>query len=134
MLTKHAYIGMCILELSKVIMQEFHYHYIKNRCCNNSRILFSDTDSLMYEIKIENVYENFNSNKEMFDFNSTKSKYYNDLNKLVINEMKDETGGVGNEEFVTLKPKMYLFLVEDNSEHKKAKGLNRMLLLLLLQQ
>ena len=50
-LNKPAYIGMCILELSKVIMYEFHYDYIKNKYGNNSRLLFTDTESLMYEIK-----------------------------------------------------------------------------------
>ena len=65
--------------------------------------------------------------KEMFDFKNylTKSKWYNDSNKLVIEKMKDKTKGVAIEEFVGLKVKMYLFLVEKNSEHKKAKGVNR---------
>ena len=52
---------------------------------------------------------------------STKSKYYNDSNKLVTEKMKNETGGVAIQEFVGLKPKMYSFLVDDNSEHKKQK-------------
>ena len=127
MLNKHAYIGMYILELSKKIMYEFHYYYIKNRYGNNPRILFTVTDSLMYEIKIENIYEDFNNNKKMFDFSnySTKSKYYKDSNKLVIHEMKDETSGVGIEKFFGLKTTMYSFLVDDNSDHKKVKGLNR---------
>ena len=62
----------------------------------------------------------------MFDFSnySTKSKYYNDSNKLVIGKIKDETGGGVTEEFVGWMPKMYSFLVENN-EHKKAKGVNR---------
>ena len=62
----------------------------------------------------------------MFDFSnySTKSKYYDDSNKLVIGKMKDETGGVAIEEFIGLKPKLYLFLV-DNNEHKKAKDGNK---------
>ena len=55
-LNKPAYIGMCILELSKVLMYEFHYDYIKNKCGNNSRLLLTNTDSLMYEIKTEDVY------------------------------------------------------------------------------
>ena len=52
---------------------------------------------------------------------STKSKYYDDSNKLVVGKMKDETGGVAIEELVGLKLQMNLFLVDDNSEHKKAK-------------
>ena len=72
-------------------------------------------------------YEDFSSNKEMFGFSNyfSKSKYYDDSNKLVIDKMKDETGRVAIEESVGLKPKMYSFLVEDNSEHKKAKGWNK---------
>ena len=46
---------MCILELSKVLMHEFHYHYIKSKCGNNSKLLFTETDSLMYGIKTEDV-------------------------------------------------------------------------------
>ena len=52
-LNKPAYIGMYILELSKVLMYEFHYNYIKNKYGNNSRLLFTGTDSLMYKIKTE---------------------------------------------------------------------------------
>ena len=58
-LNKPAYIGMCILELSKIFMYEFHYDYIKNKYGNKSRLLFTDTDNLMYEIKNEDVYEDF---------------------------------------------------------------------------
>ena len=63
-LNKPAYIGMCILELSKLLMHVFHYDYIKNNHNNKSKLPFIDTDSLMYQIKIEDVYEDFKSNKE----------------------------------------------------------------------
>ena len=118
-LNKPAYIGMCILELSNVLMYEFHYNYIKNKYDDKSKILFTDTNSLMYEIKTDDVYEDFSGNKEMFDFSnfSTKSKYHDDSNKLVIGKMKHETGGAATEEFVGLKSKMYSLLV-DNNKHK----------------
>ena len=78
----------------------------------------------MYEIKPEDVFEDFRNNKNMFDFSnySTKSKYYNNSNKLVVGKMKDETAGVAIKEFVRLKPKIYLDLVDDNSEHKRLRA------------
>ena len=77
---------MCILELSKVLMYEFHYDYIKNKYDNKSKLIFTDTDGLMYEIKTEDFYEDFSCDKETFDFSNylTKSKYCDDSNKLVI--------------------------------------------------
>ena len=69
-LNKPAYIGMCMLELSKVLMYEFYYNYIKNKYGNKSKLLFTDTDNLMYEIKTENVHKDFSSNKEMLDFSN----------------------------------------------------------------
>ena len=126
-LKKPAYVGIYILELRKVLMYKFHYDYIKNKYGNKSKLLFAGTDSLLYEIKTEDVYEDFNIDKEMLYFSSysTKSKYNDDSNKLVIGKMKNETRGVEIEEFVGFKPKIYSFLVDDNSEHKKAKGVNR---------
>ena len=63
----------------------------------------------------------------MFGFSncSTRSKYYDNSNKLVVGKMKDETTGVAIEEFVGLKPKMCSYLVCDNSDHKKAKSVNK---------
>ena len=65
---KPAYVGICILDLSKVLMYEFHYDYIKNKYGKNSKLLLTDFDSLMYKIKTEDVYEDFSKNKEMSDF------------------------------------------------------------------
>ena len=61
-------------------MFKFCYDYIHNIFCNNSRLLFTNTDSLMYRIKTEDVHEDFSKNKEMFDFNnySARSKYHDD--------------------------------------------------------
>ena len=88
-------------------MYEFHYDHIKNKYDNKSKLLFTETDSLMHEIKTEDVYEDFSSDKEMFDFSNytIKSKYYDNSNKLVISKMKDETADVAITEFVGFKPK-----------------------------
>ena len=114
---------MFILELSKVLMYQFHYNNIRNKYDSKSKLLFPDTVNIMYGIKTKDVYEDFSSNEEMFEFSnySTQSKYYDDSNKLVIGKMKDRTSDVAIEEFVGLKPKMYLFLVDVSSKHKKSK-------------
>ena len=119
----NVYFGIKVL----ILMYEFHYGYIKNKYGNNSRLLFTDTDSLMYQIATKDVYEDFRNDKEMFNFSnySTKSRHYDNSNKLVVGKMKDETAGVTIKEFVELKPKMYSYLVDDNSEHKKTKGVNK---------
>ena len=72
-------------------MCKFHYDYIKNKRGNKSKLLFTENDSLMYEIKSVDVFEDFSSSKEMFDFSnySTKTKHYDDSNKLVIRKMKE---------------------------------------------
>ena len=62
-INKPAYIGMCILEISKVLMYKFHYDYIKRKYGNNSRLLLPDTENLMYDIKIGDVYKDFSNNK-----------------------------------------------------------------------
>ena len=107
-------------------MYQFHYDYNKNEYGNKSKLSFTETDSLVYEIKTEDVYKVFNNDKKMFDFSnySTKSKYYDDSNKLMTGKMKDETADVAIKEYVVLKRKMYSFLI-GNSQHKKAKEVNR---------
>ena len=77
----------------------------------------------MCEIKTENIYEDFSTDKEIFDFNnySAKSKYYDDSSKLMIAKMKDETGCVAIEELLGLKLKMSSFLVNDSSDNKKTE-------------
>ena len=63
-LNKPTYIGMCILKLTKVLMYEFHYDYIKNKYVNNSRLMFTDTGNLLYEIKTEDIYKDFSNKKK----------------------------------------------------------------------
>ena len=96
---------------------------LKTKYGNKLRILITDT----YEINTEDVYEDFSSDKKLFDFSnySNKSKYYNDSNTIVIGKMNHYTSGVTIEKFVGLKPKMFSLFVDNNSEHKKAKGMNR---------
>ena len=79
---------MCIWKLSTGLMYQFHYYHIKTKYDSKSKLFLTDTDSSIYEIKTEDIYENFRSNKEMFDFsnNLTKSKHCDVSKKLGLNK------------------------------------------------
>ena len=105
-------------------MYDFHYNFMKK--IFDAELLFTDTDSLTYEIKSENVYEEFFKWKDLFDFSnySKDSKFFNETNKKVIGKMKDEFGGVIVIEFVGLKSKMYSMKKIDGKECNTAKGVS----------
>ena len=88
--------------------------------------MFTDTDSLAYEIKSKNVYEEFFKWKDLFDFSnySKDSKFYDDSNKKVVGKMKDEMGGIIIDEFIGLKSKMYAIKKIDGRETNTAKGVS----------
>ena len=83
-LNKPIYVGFTVLESSKWMMYDFHYNFIKKNF--NAELLFTDTDSLIYEIKSENVYEEFFKWKDFFHFSnySKHSKFYYDANKKLL--------------------------------------------------
>ena len=89
-LNRPIHVGFSILELSKSLMYEFHYKYIKNKF--DAKLLFTDTDSSVYEIKSKNVYEDFYLDKDLFDLSDylLHSKFFDPINKKVIGKMKDE--------------------------------------------
>ena len=105
-------------------MYVFHYNFIKKNF--DAELLFTDTDSLTYEIKSKDIYENFFKRKELFDFSnySKDSKFFNDTNKKVTGKIKDEFGGVIITEFVGLNSKMYSIKKSDGKEHNTAKGVS----------
>ena len=106
-------------------MYEFHCKYIKNKF--ESKFLFTDRDSLVYEIKTEYVYEDFYSDKDLFDFSDYPlgSKFFDPVNKKIIGKMKDEFKGKIISEFASLKSKMYSLISEDDEEVTQAKGVNK---------
>ena len=91
LLNKSIYLGFSILELSKLLMYDFNYNYLKKKY--DSRLLFNDTDSLVYEIKgVDDIYEKIYSDEDLFGFSDylKHSKFYDVTNKKVIGKMKDE--------------------------------------------
>ena len=92
-LNRPAYVGRCVLDLSKTLMYDFHYNYIKKEYGSRAKLLFTDTDSLTYEIETEDVYKDLSKSKELFDnsYYPKGSPYKFQENKKVIGEFKDES-------------------------------------------
>ena len=89
-LNKPIYVGFSILDLSKTLMYEFHYKYIKSKF--DAKLLLTDTGSSIYEIKTRDVYEDFYEDKNLFDFTDypLDSKFFYPVNETVIGKMKNE--------------------------------------------
>ena len=121
-LNKPIYVGFTVLDLSKWLMYDFHYNFIEKDFV--AKLLFTDTDSLTYEIKSENVYKEFYKWKDLFDFSnySKDSELYDHTNKKVIGKMKVEYGGAIIDQFIGLKSKMYSIKKINGSE--SSKGVN----------
>ena len=111
---KPVYLGMCILDLGKTLMYDFHYNFIKNKYGNNAKLLFTDTDSLMYEIKTGDFYKDMSEDVEnRFDTSDYPPNHPSGIptgcNKKVLGVFKDEAAGKIMEEFVGLRAKLYSY-------------------------
>lgn len=107
-------------------MYDFRYNYIKNKFGQNSKLLFTNTDSLTYHINADDVYEAFLKDRDLFDNSDydKSSKFHFSENKKVIRKFKDEAAGLPITEFVGLKSKTYSYTTE-NKNNKEAKGVKK---------
>ena len=124
---KPVYLGMCILDLSKKVMYDFQYNYIKPKYDEKSKLLFTDTDSLVYEIETEDFYKDISPDvREMFDTSNYPKVHPSGIetgvNKKLIGKFKDEAGGEQINEFVGLGSKQYSIKMDNGKEIKKDKG------------
>ena len=124
-MNKPIYLGLSILDISKILMYEFWYDYMKPKYNDKVKLCYMDTDSFVMNIKTKDVYKDIaNDVEDRFD----TSNYEVDRplptgkNKEVMGLMKDELGGKVITEFVALRPKSYSYLTDDCKENKKAKG------------
>ena len=128
-MNKPVYLGQAILDLSKIVMYEFHYDYMVPKYGNRLKLCYMDTDSLVYHVKTEDFYADIADDLQTrFD----TSGYIPDrrplpvgLNRKVIGLMKDELGGKIMTEFVALRPKLYSYKKLDGSKNKKCKGIKK---------
>ena len=124
-MNKPIYLALSILEISKTLMYEFWYDYMKPKYNDNVKVCYMDTDSFIMNIKTNDFYEDISNDVEN-RFDTSNYEVNRPLptgkNKKVIGLMKDELGGKIITEFVTLRSKTYSFLTDDVKEDKKAKG------------
>ena len=121
-MNKPIYLGLSILEISKILMYEF---YMKPKYGNDIKLCYMDTDSFIMNIKTNDFYEDIaNDVENRFDTSNYEVNRPLTMgkNKKVIGLMKDELGGKIITEFLTLRPKTYSYLTNDGKEDKKAKG------------
>ncbi|WAR13728.1 hypothetical protein MAR_003833 [Mya arenaria] len=127
---KPVYLGMCILDLSKTSMYDFHYNYIKKKYEERAKLLFSDTDSLAYEVQTEDFYKDISGDvAAKFDTSNFPKNHPSGIedghNKKVVGMFKDEAGGEIIEEFVGLRAKLYSYKMLKGNEEKKCKGVKK---------
>ncbi|CAH3018101.1 unnamed protein product, partial [Porites evermanni] len=127
---KPVYVGQAILDLSKTLMFDFHYNYIRKKYKNKAELLFTDTDSLMYQIYTDDFYKDISHDiKNKFDTSdyppNHPSGILTGVNKKVIGMFKDEVAGKQITCFVGLRPKLYSFRIEEDKEVRKCKGIKK---------
>ena len=133
-MNKPIYLGLSILEISKTLMYEFWYDYMKPKYNDNAKLCYMDTDSFIMNIKTNDFHKDISNDVENrfdtsnYEVNTSETSALarkplpTGKNKKIIGLMKDELGGKIITEFVTLRPKTYSFLTDDGKEDKKAKG------------
>ena len=121
---KPMYIGMCVLDLSKMHMYNFHYNVIRERYGSKARLLFTDTDSLMYSIETLDVYRDMGDQLRHYDTSDypTDHPLHSKTNAKVVGVFKDELNGKPAVEFCGLRSKMYSILLPDGKHKNTAKG------------
>ena len=125
-MNKPIYLGKSILDISKRLMYEFWYDYIKPEYQDKAKVCYMDTNSFIIYITTEDFYEDIADNVEKwFDTSNydenDKRPFPMGKNKKVIGLFKDEVGGKITIEFIGLRAKTYAYLMDDDSEHKKSK-------------
>jgi hypothetical protein len=128
---KPSYIGIAILDLSKIYMIDFLYNYIQPKYKENYNLTYTDTDSFILYIETEDIYKDMYENKELFDLSDLtidNNKYNCQDNKKALGKMKDEVPNSVITEFIALAPKVYSFITNEGENKKTAKGVQRAVL------
>ena len=120
-MNKPIYLGLSILEISKILIYEFWYDYMKPKYGNDAKLCYMGTDSFVMNIKTNDFYKDISSDVDTSNYEVNRPLPIG-KNKKVIGLMKNELGGEIIGEFITLRPKTYSYLTDNDEEDKKAKG------------
>ena len=134
-MNKPIYLGLSILQISKTLMYQFWYHYMKPKYRDNVKLCYMDTDSFIKHIKTEDFYKDIAKDvKKRLDTSNyeVNRPLPTGENKQVIGLMKDELGEKIMTEFVALRPKTYSYLRDDCEEDRKAKGIKKCVIIDLM--
>ncbi|XP_031784108.1 uncharacterized protein LOC116417093 [Nasonia vitripennis] len=126
LMNKPIYVGLVVLDLSKTLMYDFHYNYIRQMYKDNCKLLYTDTHSFIYAVKCDDFYEDMKKNIHKFDTSDYPADNVFNMpcvNKKVVGLMKDECNGQILTEFVELRSKMYSTRVNNQDSMKKIKGI-----------
>lgn len=125
-LNRPVYVGMSILDLSKLLMYDFYYYQMKRKYGDRVCLLYTDTDSLLMQIKTNDVYRDMADQLDLYDTSDFPKDHYlhNTTNKKVLGKMKDECASKPITEYVGLRSKMYS-IMKDNGNIRKAKGVKK---------
>ena len=126
-LNKPIYVGFSVLDLSKLLMYDWYYNKLKKKYGENCTLLYTDTDSLLVDIKTKDAYQDMAEMKDEYDFSDYPKDHplYDETNKKVLGKMKDECAGTPIAEYIGLRPKLYSILRADEQLIKKAKGVKK---------
>jgi len=120
---KPLYVGASILDLSKVCMMEFHYGVVEKEFQNKYDLIYSDTDSMVYNFKHPDIYDWIKNNNQHFDLSeSLRPDMKDNKNKKAFGKMKDENNSLLITEFLALNPKVYSFKYQHELENTEVKN------------
>ena len=128
-MNKPVYIGQTVLDISKTLMYEFYYDYLKPKYADKVKLCYVDTDSFIIYFETEDFYKDISKDaKERFDasgYSKDDKRLPVGINKKVIGKMKDELNGLAMTEFVALASKVYAYVCDNDKVDKRVKGIKR---------
>ena len=127
LLNMPVYMGMTILDNSKILMYDYYYNVLKKEYGSKCKLIYTDSDSFLLEIETEDYYKDMERRKHLYDTSNYQKEHplHSNTNKKVFGKMKGECAGTPIAECVCLRLKMYSILKMDEKNIKKAKGVKK---------